>query len=213
MRALAVLVALLLSGCVTELLGSPESTARGLACEVIDGETSVRVLHHGSVPDIDAPTAAWIGQMRSIADDDGSRFSWGIGAAPQEPFDDWLVSLPVLGRSVTLHVIWLTELEGDVVQVLMPGIVGINVTAATQADVQALLFHGLGHALGVVNLGIPLHDTNGTLREVPPGHTAHGPLSARWHHEDTFPAEKDGLYSEATLDDWRAARADQRVCT
>ncbi len=207
---LMVVVALLLSGCVTELLSTSQVTARTLACEVFDGETSVRIIHHGEVPEIDAPMAAWITEIRTVTGESGKRFSWGQGADPAGDLDLWLDDQVVDGRDIRLRVVWLAQLDGDVVQVLRPGIVGINVTAGAEAT-HALLFHGLGHALGVVNLGVPLHDVNGTTRESPPGH-AGGAMSVRWHRAEDFPSNATVGYDEATTMDWKAAMADERVC-
>ncbi len=211
MRVSVAVIALLLSGCVTELLATPSLDARGLACQAFDGETKVRIIHHGDGPPIDDMSADWIVDVSRVLGEDGSRFSWSTGSSPKEPLDAWVADLGVMGKTLRLHVVWLPDLDGDTVAVLAPGVVGINTTAADPVSARGLLFHGLGHALGVVNMGVPLHDADGPSREAPAGHMPGTAMSNAWHRVEDFPRNVTG-YADATIMDWQAAVADPAVC-
>lgn len=221
--------AILLSGCVGELLAPEEVTIRSVSCAFLDPSRSVRLVHHvvGPVSQevIQTATASWVGAMAPVVGREIDGFSWTVGEAPvpqtrQEQVAWARAQRPVSAGALDLHVLWLDRLDerGRSVEDLSPAFTLINaslVHASTRHDAptvaRALLFHGLGHALGVVNRGIPLHDPDGPQREMPMHHESGSVMSASWHHLSTFPEDATArAYSDAVIRDWQHAQAE--VC-
>jgi hypothetical protein len=75
-----------------------------------------------------------------------------------------------------------------------------------------VLLHHLGHALGLVNRGIPVQDPALHEREGPPGHEPDpaSVLAAGWDRASTMewaPGATYTRYSVGAVSDWQGARS------
>ncbi len=217
-RIALLLTIVALSGCVSEFLGPPTTTTRTIACAVLGGDDVV-IEHHGEPPvGANAAVAAWFANMADVTGSSVDRFSARQGPAIDEEHP--IEELAIFARATTiLHVVWAPEAE-DTMTLLAPGVLQLNLTAideavANGADadqvVRGLLFHGLGHTLGVVNNGIPRYDPDAPERETNGHHEVGGLMSPRWHRVDELPADAD-RYPESVVRDWQHAALDPRVC-
>lgn len=211
------LAVIAMSGCVSEFLGPPTTTTRTVTCAVLS-DMPVVVEHHGDVPaGGNAAVAAWFAVMADATGTSVDRFSSQQGMPIDD--DNPIEELEILGRATTLHILWEAQAE-DTMTMVAPGVLQINVTAidAAVADgadrdhvVRGILFHGLGHTLGVVNNGIPRYDAGAHDSEMPGHHEAGGVMTGRWHKVDDLPADAD-RYPESVVRDWENAAADPRIC-
>jgi hypothetical protein len=232
-RVATLVIMVLLSGCVTELLAPPHVTARTMACSTLALDQNVVIAHHVApaspmaTATIDAASVAWMTAIAEIGEKSVDKFSieYNIARMAVDDLPTWHDKQEFLrGSTTTLHILWLPHGLEDAASSPLPGTVVINVTMIREkvdagGDLDgvtaALLFHGLGHALGTVNMGIPLHDSAGPTRESSPGHESSRSsiLSTMWHNPATFPSDypRYPSYSEGTVKDWQSARAG-RVC-
>lgn len=127
-------------------------------------------------------------------------------------------------ETVVLRVYWVAALPTPWTgEVPAPGVVALDHAAlrqkATTLDrsldgtATALLLHHVGHALGVVNRGIPMQENH----EGAPGHSRDlgSVMHASWEDPDDATVVPDGAYDDygaSVVADWDAARADERVC-
>lgn len=223
------LLPLLVSGCVAELL-SPPATILDYTCAILDpnGPQSVVVQSWG---DAAFDAADLIPVLAGMSGRPASAFHVETaGAAPAAArVDAWAEQHPGLqSGDLYLRVLWLADgAVNETGRVVAPGIIALNLPALergaarvnhTAADVaRAVLLHHLGHALGVVNSGIPVADPDIRARESPPQHDP-DPFSVMhmsWEDSRTVAwarnATYDG-YSANILGDWAAARAPGGVC-
>ncbi len=228
------------SGCITELLTTPERTERVFACSFltasVDASVRIRVdVEPGLEPEeaLQAVTLLVSNLSMGLGVDDG-RFQIQTRSGPAVPKGGWsedrltsayrdhdfLVSRNV----VELRVAWVTSL-GDLNAtgaVLGPGVVAVSFGAAQEIAspdgldhvpvAASILMHYVGHALGLVNGAIPmLVDREGEFNHDLDRDSV---LHPSWHHVERAPAGEDawGL-SVAAFDDLRFARDDVRgVC-
>lgn len=125
---------------------------------------------------------------------------------------------------VVLRVYWLDSLPTPWTgEVPAPGVVALDHAALRQkADLldwdtdrtaTTLLLHHVGHALGVVNRGIPMQENHegAPQHSSAPGSVMH----ASWEDPDDTTVVADATYDDypaAVVADWDAARDDPRVC-
>lgn len=155
------------------------------------------------------------------------------GAWTVDELASWAADAEVLGAdAVRLHVLWVGAFDDadqvHTVRVVAPGVVAVS-EAAVQAGAErsgrsetflarALLFHVVGHALGAVNQGIPLNGTDPAAQEGPAGHEPDpdSVMNVAWERVTTLPPAGGNAtyahYSDAVVDDWRAAWAPGGVC-
>lgn len=233
MRVWTLVAIVVMPGCVSDLLGPPEVTTRTVTCAVLAPDMQVRVVQHAPSDAVpaevrDAAVQAWMQEMVGVTGKTDDDFVSDAAEGPDHdgPWDmqalrPWLRGQRVLETGqVYLRVLWVDLLpEQRAVEPLSPGVVLINTTAWTlavtvghdgQALARGLLYHGLGHALGVVNRGVPIQQAGGASREEPQHHEPGGVMSAQWHHLP-LPRNATG-YSEALVADWRHAQTSQAVC-
>ncbi len=210
-------IAVLLSGCVGEFLGPPTTTARTIACAVLEGGPVI-IEHHGEVPaGGNEAVAAWFAVMADATGTSVERFSDRVGSPIGG--DAWLQELEVLGSQTVLHVLW-DERAADTMDIPAPGVLRINVTALEVAAAaghdpitvaKGFLLHGLGHVLGTVNMGIPRYNQHAPENETAGHHEAGGVMTGRWHDLDDLPASAQ-RYPDSVVRDWQNAAADRRIC-
>lgn len=234
-RLVLLLAPLLLSGCVSELLGPEEATTRTTACAVLQPdevpELVVRV--HQAAP-ARAGGSAWLDAIAEVSGRAPERMSLDLRDGPRHDgpwtamaMDEWLGEVRVLERDrVILHALWVPELSAgpETVDVWAPGVIAINASAADagaeatglgKAEVGlALLFHGFGHALGVVNAGIPMHSQDTTGREAPQHHEPEtgSVMHVAWHRVDDMPVNVTLAYTEPIVEDWQQAVGPGGAC-
>lgn len=222
-----------LAGCVTELLGPEEATVRTTSCAALrpDEYADLRLTFHEAVR---APVDGWVwlDAFGDVAgrEDQAMHFRKVTGPDHDGPWrpealEGWWSDEDVFDRGrLSLHVLWAPELAGDAVQLWAPGIVAIDASAVgsgaaatdlTESEVGlALLFHGLGHGLGVVNAGIPLHGPDIVGREEPQHHEPEpaSVMNIGWHRAETMPGNVTSAYSAGIVTDWQRATQEGGVC-
>lgn len=230
MRWAAVLILLLLPGCFTELLVSSNETTRNIACDAIDPAQEIVLVHHGAPPiDVVQARDAWARAMAAAIGKDGALIQYEVVDDLPEGVPDpldwaiWLDERPVLGAPMFLHVLWVADVgaAGHTMEVVRPGFLAINATAIEEAVAsgrdgqrvgEGILVHGLGHLLGVVNRGIPLHAPDSDGREHG-GHAPRGVMAEGWHRVHDLPRNATtDRYSDVVAEDWNAAARNPKVC-
>ncbi|HEX2065597.1 MAG TPA: hypothetical protein VHI93_02185, partial [Candidatus Thermoplasmatota archaeon] len=233
MRAWAALLPLLTAGCFHALLPGPSSTL-AFTCAVLDpAQADSIVVESWQGPGVTLDVAPLLARVADVLANASGRspaaFSVAVREGPPVPEGGWTRdSLAAQGgpflrqRAVTLRVFWVASLgEPATGLVATPGHVAValdSVAAGAQRVGRAVpdvalgvLLHQVGHALGLVNQGVPVQDPDIQEREGPPGHhrdTA-AVLHAAWDDARTLAwaanATYDG-YTAADLADWAAAR-------
>jgi len=218
-----VVSALLLSGCVTELLGDEVQTVRNVACAVLAHSPRVEIhVHAATELDMQGPVSAFIAELAPLRDP----ATVSVVTTPTDlptDLDAWSMEQMVLERDrAVLHVLVREgTADGPTFEALDPGVFVLDV-AALQAGAQAtgrdlmdvtriVFLHAMGHELGVVNAGIPLNGTDLSGREGPMHHEP-APTSVMhvgWHAAISMPKSNSTYagYSAAVHDDWAAAVA------
>lgn len=227
MRALALavlLVSITGSGCVAELVGPGELTSQQFACEVLTNDrVRIQVLVEDATALSEAGVAPLRAELQRVAADGlpggrdvDVRFDTrrAQGAWTDSRLADEAQRVPVLqAGTVTARVYWLQSHEEPhrTLANVGPGIVAVfeepvwRAAAARNAsadDVAAVvLLHAFGHALGVVNDGIPVVERSIGNREGPPKHDwdPASVMSVHWHHADTM------QWTEGTAPAWPAS--------
>jgi hypothetical protein len=232
---------LLLAGCFSEILPTRHESKLEFICAVLDPQQAERLVvdawvGEGIGLDVAAPQAALVAELAEA----GSRES-GITLerhrGPDVPrrgwnattLAEWLADQPTeIGDEVHLHVLWVESLGGGT-SLLVPasGLVAVAQDAVREGafrlgvpaeDVaRAVLLHAVGHALGAVNLGLPVQDADIRGREGPGGHDpdAASVLHAGWEDPATMAWAADATYDAwpaAVHADWDAAVDAGGVC-
>ena len=233
------LAALASSGCFSEILVPPPTTVLEFTCHVLDQTVSETVVLEswgsgpGSREAVEALrselvrvtgrfSASMTVSSRDAANPPGS--AWEPEEVPEwareRTFSD--------GNAVVFRILWVDSLGGNMtgasgagtVAVAADAVAGVaarlNVTVGDAARV--LLFHHAGHALGVVNRGIPVQDPTIQEREGPPGHEPDpaSVLDGGWEDvrtADWAPGATYEGYSDGVRGDWAGAVAPGGVCT
>ncbi len=240
--AIALALALALPGCFSEILAPPPRTTLDFTCAILDPEmeriTIQSWLEEGVSVDRGAALGALVLELQRITSRQAGDFTFSDhdltdqgGAWTATKLREWADAQYFQRRGeVFLRVLWLNDLGdgADVAGVVAgPGAVAVSeaaILAAAQrlaqpSDVIArvVLLHEAGHALGVINQGIPVQDPEIQVREGPAGHEpdpasvmASGWDDARsmtWAENATYDS-----YSPALIGDWSAAREPGGVC-
>ena len=194
----ALVLAVAVPGCFSEILPSAPVSTLAFACAAIDPVVAPRMrIVSYTDEQVEIPTAvpmALLAElMAEVSGRDPAFINLLAREAPDEPargwnesrLSAWVRDEPFLGRGqVTLRVLWLdtfgdgkqaglVPVPGAVVlsqEAIAAGAVRINRTAEEVAT--AVLLHVTGHALGVTNRGIPVQDPALQEREGPAGHDA-----------------------------------------
>lgn len=244
--AAALVVALGLSGCLSgfsEVLPAPNVSNLAFACAVLDADGVERVrlasYQDASEPDRSDALAALAAELAILADRSPGSISIAYRGLPEAPAEgwntttlgDWARDSSFLARNlVTLRILWLTTLDhhDQVGIVPAPGAVALSGTAIEAAALRlnrsnddvarAALLHFAGHALGVTNRGIPVHDPDLQVREGTAGHDADpaSVLAAGWEDARSVVWVANATYDRypgAAHADWQAARGPDGVCT
>lgn len=238
--AAALLLALALPGCVSEILPAGPATRLEFACAVLDpGRADGVVVESWREEGVGLATGSALDALaaelgRAGARDGGvSQRDGGEAAAPRGGWDDaalreWLDRRPFRASTdVRLHVLWAETLGGPASQAVDPGLVvvaqdavrdGAGRLGVGEDDVaRAVLLHAAGHALGAVNQGIPVQDPDLQEREGPPGHDPDpaSVLHAGWEDPAAMawaPNATYDAYPARLHADWAAAVAPGGVC-
>jgi len=241
---LALGTAALLAGC-SEILPSAPETRLQFACAVLDPDVAGRVVVHAWVEEGVADADLGIGSAHAALEREleGIGLRRGEGdvaferqrlAEPDEGWDAealraWAEDLPFdFGDEVHLHVLWVGTLgDGRATLLGPPAVTAVSGGAvlagagrmgvAPQDVARAELLHAAGHALGVVNLGIPMQDADPQGREQPAGHDPDpaSVLNAGWDRATTMAWAANATYDSfgpALHADWAAAVAPDGVC-
>lgn len=239
-RLLLAIVPLLLAGCFQDAFRDPASTL-GFACAVLNpalgGEVHIEGWSEPGLPDL-RPLLAKLG--RELANATGradAGFRVTLVDEPARPAAGWNRSAlefwgarPYLAQGVaTLHAGFVGSFgERDATGfVAAPGSVvvaweGVRAAAdrlgrSHEEAAFAVLLHHIGHALGEVNAGIPVQQSDIQDQEAPPGHDKDpaSVLHAGWDDARTI-VWANGTYDRypaTSVRDWTAARAPGGVCT
>ena len=231
-----VLAALLAAGC-SDILVLPPSTTFDFACAALDhGERfTVQSWLDDDLPQGLEGTGEWLRSPLSQATGRtaesiriaGARDLPARAAAPGGIMA-WAADQDVFRTDgAILMVAWVPRLEdaNATGTVAAPGVVVLahdTIAAAASAGRTfdeiglAVLLHHVGHALGAINLGIPVQDPDIQVREGPPHHDPDPDSvlhrgwddvrTVEWHNGpyDRFPA--------GALADWAAARSATGAC-
>lgn len=208
-RLAAVVCIVLLSGCVSELLGAEAQTTRNVACAVLSEARSPEavVVVHGT--GLEGAVAGLLSEWTNATGRTSFVVRWM--PVPSLPLEELVRTLPGLEEDVALQVVVVPDLPDDATGVLArPGLVAIS-QAALDAGAPAgpLLLHFAGHAIGLVNAGVPLSTTSTAAREAPMHHepSPQSVMHVGWHHIGTMPKTSAAYnrYSDALRDDMSAA--------
>lgn len=241
--ALALLVtATALSGCFSDILPAGPLTKLEFICAVLDPDEAERVVVHAWVgEDVDLAfrdaDRALLAEIERIGAREGDEVTLRVEDGPAAPrrgwnetsLREWWVDRPFAsGNEVHLHVLWVHSLGGGLASLTpAPGLVAVAQDAVREgaermgrpeAEVaRAVLLHAAGHALGAVNQGVPVQDTDLQEREGPPGHDPDpaSVLHAGWEDAATMEWAANATYSAfpAYLHaDWDAAVREGGVC-
>lgn len=232
-----------LAGCFSELLPAAGGTGIAFVCAVLEPEEAETVVLQSWVgKDVDVDRSLAITALRTELADlsgrDSSRVSAIERVGPAAPRDGWNDSnvqtwgqqQTFLGRGlVTLRVLWVESL-GDGNQTgssPTPGTVALAQAAinagADHLDTspavvaRAALLHYAGHALGVVNRGIPVQDPDIQEREGPPNHDPDptSVLHVGWDDARTMSWAANATYDrypDTLRRDWAAATMPGGAC-
>ena len=230
----------LLAGCFSEILPAGPATKLQFICAVLDPDQAERVVVEswdGEGPTVDTAPAllalqAELAHLSARQGDVSIRHHDGPDA-PRGGWNEtnlraWLDDRPgTLADEVRLHVVWVRTLGGASVMQPAPGLVAVaedTVQAGAAhmgrpaADVaRAELLHVAGHALGAVNLGLPVQDPDLQERERPAGHDPDpaSVLNAGWEDAATMAWAANATYDAwppALHADWAAAVQPGGVC-
>lgn len=231
--AAVTLLAVGLSGCVSELLEDQTVTVRTFACAVLGPDDRPVFLELHRERGVQRVPLEALSDLGAFLESEGfggsgryqafeSTLLQDDGAWTREELDAWADEATVLdGSAVRLHVLWVGAFADEAPTTLLvaPGVVAVSEAAVVAGAARlersedflarVLLWHVVGHALGAVNQGIPLNGTDPAAQEGPPGHEpdARSVLHAGWDRVSTMPhveTVQDG-YSESVVDDWRYA--------
>ncbi|HUR64082.1 MAG TPA: hypothetical protein VM241_06350 [Candidatus Thermoplasmatota archaeon] len=235
-----VLLPLLTAGCF-QLLREGPSTTLGFTCAVLDpAQADAVVVESWLGPDVRlnaTPVLARLVEvLAGLSGRSLSAFSIAQREGPAVPAGGWdRVRLaaeagPYLGqRTVTLRVLWVGSMaEPATGFVARPGTVVVALDSVMAGAQQvgrpvepvalAVLLHQVGHALGLVNQGVPVQDPDIQEREGPAGHDRDpaAVLNAAWDDARTLAWAGNATYDHfgaADRADWAAARGPGGVCT
>jgi hypothetical protein len=240
-RAWVVLLPLLTAGCFQALLPQGPSSTLAFTCALLDpAQADAVVVESWLGPDASLDAKPLLDRLAAVLADlsgrPASAFSVSERGGPPIPAGGWTrEALAAEGqgylrqRTVTLRVLWVGSMaETATGTVAAPGTVVVAVdSVAAGAQLLgrsvpevalAVLLHHAGHALGLVNQGVPVQDPDIQDREGPPGHERDpaAVLNAAWDDARTLSwagnATYDG-FGAADRADWAAARAPGGVCT
>jgi hypothetical protein len=230
---LAAASALAVSGCFAALIELPSESHFGFACRVLDPREADDVIvqvwrGEGVEMDLQRPAAILIDALANATGRSIQDFTYTHRHGPDPPRGSWnqtsltawsLERAPEARGPAILRIVvvdaWLTS--GDR---LGPGAVVVSQAAAMAGAAQtgrsptevagALFMHYAGHALGVVNDGIPVQDPNLQDREGPANHEPdpRSVMHEGWHSAATMawpPGAGPLRYSDGVRQDWQAA--------
>lgn len=238
MRGAALVLAgalpVLLAGCFSEILPASPETKLEFICHVLDPGQAERLVLDAWVGDgvdleVTGPQAALVAQLAEVGARDGG-VSVDRHDGPDAPrrgwnatnLAEWLEDQPTeIGDEVHLHLLWAESLGGGTT-LLLPahGLVAVAQDAiregafrlgVPEVDVaRAVLLHAVGHALGAVNLGVPVQGTDLAAREGPAGHDPDpaSVMHAGWDEASTMAWAANATYAgwpAAVHADWDAA--------
>ena len=238
----AVPLAVLLSGCLQGLPGGGPATTLAFTCAVLDPvQSDLVVVEWWTGQDASVPEA-WAGVAERVAEALGNATGRPLafraitreGPAPPEggwnrtSLAEWAGSQPTLrSRAATLRILWQPG-EGNATGApLSAGTVllfrePVRAAAARLARPEpevalAVALHHAGHALGLVNAGVPVQERDIQEREGPAQHDRDpaSVLHAGWEDARTALWAANATYDRypsSAAADWRAARAPGGVC-
>lgn len=238
-RAVVVLgTCLLLSGCLADVLVPDPLTTVGFTCLAMDPEGPpldiIVFVAQGLDYDPVAPVTALQQELSRASGREGDRIGREIrvvstpeGGWDEDAMDQWAGD-QITGdrRGVALHVLWVDQAEaphatggpigaGKVVVVHDEVRAGAHATGAGVDDVAAaVLLHHTGHALGMVNNGVPIQDNDLAKRENPPQHdpSPGSVMHAGWHNAKSMPNVTTERYGDEMVRDWKAIVAPEGMC-
>lgn len=240
--AVVVALCIALSGCFQgfqEIVQSGPQSTRAFTCAVLS-EAPMQDLRIEVLVDdaVDFSPVAPVDRLRTVLGEHTGKVRDNIQVRIQSleetPEDGWTDdgweealrghTYAESSDTVVLRVYWLAALPapwtGDVPA---PGVVALDHQALGQkaetlgwdmdTTATALLLHHVGHALGVVNRGVPMQENHeGTPQHSSdPGSVMH----ASWDDPLDATVAPNGTYDDygaAVVADWDAARTDERVC-
>ncbi len=240
MRALLVAVALslVLSGCVAELLAPPATTVLSFACAVLDPVRAQAVVLEswGAMPGSPEAVAALRDELVRLTGRPAEAVTVRVQDEPEFPgavadaagVVAWGREHAFLeGDSVVFAILWLPSLGGNATGASGPGVVAVAADAAEAlagrlgrppAEVaRVLLLHHAGHALGLVNRGVPVQDPTIQDREGSPGHEPDpaSVMNGGWEDARTASWSRNATYdrySDGVAQDLQGAAAPDGVC-
>lgn len=229
-RVLAVALLLpLLGGCIADIIAPPQDTTRNFACGVLNPERYDRfdlilLEEHGMALDLlpalgvladrlDQHTPRQLNSIYMLRDSLPEARSW----TPDELLEAYGGEGFTTRGRILLHVMIVERIDdvAEVGVILQPGLVAFSAAAIRNASAELgvprgdlvpwVVLHYAGHALGVVNAGIPMQENHEGLpkHEADPDSVMHH----TWHNPSTRPSVPPGLpdYSPAVVDDWQAS--------
>ncbi|HET6398021.1 MAG TPA: hypothetical protein VFH47_00525 [Candidatus Thermoplasmatota archaeon] len=233
LAAAAAVLLLALSGCVSNILAPPAGSARDVACRLLRVEDNpLAVLSLEVTPDAPPVPASALEEvaqaLRNATGRTPQELRTQVAAAPADAgVDEDTIRAWAQRRSnaapgtLMLRVLWHGARSDETGTQAAPGALAVSGAAVLSAasrlerppeDVaRAVLLHHLGHALGVVNRGIPVQNPAIQEREASAGHEPDlaSVLAEGWERASTavwVPGATYDRYSEQVVADWRAAR-------
>ncbi len=216
--ALLVLLVVAVSGC-TSWLDNSSASHLGFICRALDveGEPDLRLHIWGEGWDAAALSVAT--EVEAALGREDVPISFEVEAAPDgsdaEEVAAWAEDHRFFrGRGLHMHLVWVPSVEGNVTgAVWAPGIVAVSREAVLMSGLApgdaatGMALHQVGHALGLVNNGVPVLDRNITSREGSPTHSAdiHAVMHENWHYVGASPGNTLA-FSSIDHAEWAAAR-------
>lgn len=234
---------LLLSGCFAELLPASAGTRLAFTCAMLDPQrASVAVLQSYVGEDVHLDISVAITALRDELTILSGRDAADLGAVqrtgPAVPADGWNATTVAAwgasqpfqsGNRVLMRILWVDRLDDDRLSGVAPvaGTIALSqhailagaarLAADPSVVARAVLLHFAGHALGVVNQGVPVQDPDIQEREGPASHDPDptSVLHAAWEDPRTMAWSAGAAYDRYPDDlhrDWAAAKAPGGVC-